>query len=86
MKHFISRLATAVVLKYLNKGLHEVTKEYESDDSKDVNDVLTYLTAVNDLKHAKDEMEASYLICMHDLNIEVVPTLLRKVPEVIYIK
>lgn len=75
--------ATAAILKYLSKGLEETIKEFDGDDvAEDVAEVLSYLKAVNSLKHTKDEQAASYLISKYNLSVEVTPTLHRKHPEI----
>lgn len=74
---------TAVVLKYLVKGLAEVKKLYPMDGaSGGVKEVLSYLEVVDTVKHSTDEHQVARLVEQHRLQKEHLPTSMAKSKEV----
>lgn len=68
-----SAVLAAIVLisKYVMKGWKEVQGAYaDKENSEEVIKVLSYLEAVEKVKHSADEMEVSHLIEEHSLERE----------------
>ncbi|XP_067144663.1 RNA-binding protein RO60 [Centruroides vittatus] len=75
--------ASAAVIKYVVKGIESTQKEFGVDGaSSEVQEIMTYLKAVHELKHTTDEHVAARLIETHDLSFEHIPTPLLKSKEI----
>lgn len=75
--------ASAAIIKYVVKGIESTQKEFGVDGvSSEVQEIMTYLKAVHELKHTADEHVAARLIETHDLSFEHIPTHLLKSKEI----
>ncbi|XP_013775576.1 60 kDa SS-A/Ro ribonucleoprotein-like [Limulus polyphemus] len=75
--------ALAAIYKYITHGYEATEKEFSGEDaSSEVKEILAYLKAVHELKHAADEQKAVHLIETHDLSFEHIPTKLLKSEEI----
>uniref|UniRef100_T1IM51 TROVE domain-containing protein n=1 Tax=Strigamia maritima TaxID=126957 RepID=T1IM51_STRMM len=72
-----------LIAKYVSKGLDAARKSLTDDNtSMELNGVVRYLTAVDELKHTKDEQLAARLIENHGFHFEHVPSHFIKSKEV----
>ncbi|ESO86371.1 hypothetical protein LOTGIDRAFT_235432 [Lottia gigantea] len=73
---------TAIIIRYVMKGLTEATQLAEGKDSKQIKEILKYLKGVDQVKQSINEHEIGVQIRQLNLKQEHIPTKLQKSVEV----